>query len=79
MLILIETKKDGGSMHTIEAAKKMNRKIWCLDIPASGNQKVITENKNITTFKNFEEFKNKFFQLADITDLDDECAFGIFS
>ena len=62
IVILIESEVDGGSMHTIEAAKKMGRKIWCYDIPASGNQKVISENKNIITFKNFEEFKNKYFQ-----------------
>ena len=60
MIILIESDEKGGSMHTIEAAKKMNKTIWCLDIPRSGNQKVIRENKNITSFKSFEEFKEKF-------------------
>ena len=79
MIILIESNIDGGSMHTIEAAKKMNKKIWCLDIPASGNQKVIAENKNVITFKNFEEFKDKFLQLANLTGDTDELAFGIFS
>jgi len=65
MIILIESDEKGGSMHTIEAAKKMNKTIWCLDIPASGNQKVIKENKNIISFKSFEEFKGKFLQLID--------------
>ena len=49
-----------------------------LDIPASGNQKVIAENKNVITFSNFEEFKDKFLQLANLTEDTDECAFGIF-
>ena len=62
IVILIESDVDGGSMHTIEAAKKMGREIWCYDIPASGNQKVISENKDIIIFKNFEEFKDKYFQ-----------------
>ena len=62
IVILIDSNVDGGSMHTIEAAKKMGREIWCYDIPASGNQKVISENKDIITFKNLEEFKNKYFQ-----------------
>ena len=81
MIILIESDEKGGSMHTIEAAKKMNKIIWCLDIPASGNQKIIKENKNITSFKSFEEFKDKFLQLAGLDDdgsPDQECAFGVF-
>jgi len=78
MIILIESNINGGSMYTVEAAKKMNKKIWCLDIPASGNQKVIAENKNVITFRNFEEFKDKFLQLANLTEDTDECAFGIF-
>ena len=50
-----------------------------MDNPASGNQKVIAENKNAITFKNFEEFKDKFLQLANLTGDTDELAFGIFS
>ena len=77
MIILIESDEKGGSMHTIEAAKKMNKKIWCLDIPASGNQKVIKDNKNVISFKSFEEFKDKFSRLTNIDEDISLCSFGI--
>ena len=57
-VVLIESKIDGGSMHAIKWAKKLNKRIWCFDINTSGNIAVI--KNGAIKFSNLEEFINNF-------------------
>ena len=62
-IILIESKIDGGSMHAIKWAQKLNKKIWCYDIDETGNKEIIKNFKNVENFDDFAEFKNKFTKI----------------
>lgn len=44
-VIVIETSKDGGSMHTAKFCVQQERQLYAVDIPASGNQILIQENR----------------------------------
>ena len=57
-IILIESKIDGGSMHAIKWAKKLNKRIWCFDINASGNIDAI--KNGAIKFSNLEEFISSY-------------------
>jgi DNA processing protein len=59
-VILIESEIDGGSMHAVNWAIKLKKNIWCFNSNASGNQKIIKEHSSIKTFKNLNDFKEKF-------------------
>lgn len=60
-IILIESSIDGGSMHAIKWAKRLNKNIWCFDIDASGNTQTI--NDGAIKFSNLEEFIRKYNDL----------------
>ena len=60
-IVLIESKIDGGSMHAIKWAKKLNKRIWCFDINTSGNIDVI--KNGAIKFSNLEEFINQYNSL----------------
>ena len=60
-IILIESSIDGGSMHAIKWAKRLNKNIWCFDIDASGNSQTI--NDGAIKFSNLEEFIRKYNDL----------------
>ena len=57
-IVLIESEIDGGSMHAIKWAKKLNKRIWCFDINTSGNIDAI--KNGAIKFSNLEEFINNF-------------------
>ena len=57
-IILIESKIDGGSMHAIKWARKLNKRIWCFDINASGNIDAI--KNGAIKFSNLEEFISSY-------------------
>jgi DNA processing protein len=59
-VVLIESKIDGGSMHAIKWAKKLNKRIWCFKINSSGNMDLIDNYKKCISFKNLEEFIEKY-------------------
>ena len=57
-IVLIESKIDGGSMHAIKWARKLNKRIWCFDINASGNIDAI--KNGAIKFSNLEEFISSY-------------------
>ena len=59
-IVLIESKIDGGSMHAIKWAKKLNKRIWCYNLNASGNIDLINHYEECIIFKNLEEFIEKY-------------------
>jgi DNA processing protein len=40
-VIIVETARDGGAMHAARRAEKQGKKVFALDIPASGNQELL--------------------------------------
>ena len=63
-IVLIESKIDGGSMHAIKWAKKLNKRIWCFDIDASGNRQTILDGA--IKFANLEDFIAKYNDIIDL-------------
>lgn len=59
-IVLIESKIDGGSMHAIKWAKKLNKRIWCYNLNASGNIDLINHYEECIIFKNLEDFIEKY-------------------
>lgn len=59
-VILIESEIDGGSMHAVNWAIKLKKNIWCFNSNASGNQKIIKDYSTVKTFKDLNDFKEKF-------------------
>ena len=59
-VVLIESKIDGGSMHAIKWAKKLNKRIWCYNLNASGNIDLINHYEECIIFKNLEDFIEKY-------------------
>ena len=59
-IVLIESDIKGGSMHAMKWAKKLNKRIWCFDMNASGNKEILNNYDNVIKFSNLEEFINKF-------------------
>jgi len=59
-IVLIESDIKGGSMHAMKWAKKLNKRIWCFDMNASGNKEILNNYDNVIKFSNIEEFINKF-------------------
>ena len=59
-IVLIESKIDGGSMHAIKWAKKLNKRIWCYNLNASGNIDLINHYEQCIIFKNLEDFIEKY-------------------
>lgn len=59
-VVLIESKIDGGSMHAINWAIKLKKNIWCFNSNAGGNQKIIKEHSSVKTFKDLNDFEEKF-------------------
>lgn len=59
-IVLIESSIDGGSMHAIKWAKKLNKRIWCFNMNVSGNKDLIENYENTIVFSNIEEFIKKF-------------------
>ena len=59
-IVLIESDIKGGSMHAMKWAKKLNKRIWCFDMNASGNKEILNNYDNVIKFSNMEEFINKF-------------------
>ena len=59
-IVLIESDIKGGSMHAIKWAKKLNKRIWCFDMNASGNKEILNNYDNVIKFSNIDEFINKF-------------------
>ena len=59
-IVLIESAIDGGSMHAIKWAKKLNKRIWCFNMNVSGNKDLIENYENTIVFSNIEEFIKKF-------------------
>ena len=59
-IVLIESSIDGGSMHAIKWAKKLNKRIWCFNINVSGNKDLIENYEHTIVFSNIEEFIKKF-------------------
>ena len=59
-IVLIESDIKGGSMHAIKWAKKLNKRIWCFDMNASGNKERLNNYDDVIKFSNIEEFINKF-------------------
>ena len=57
-IVLIESKIDGGSMHAIKWARKLNKRVWCFDINASGNIDAI--KNGAIKFSNLEEFISSY-------------------
>ncbi|WP_440651248.1 DNA-processing protein DprA [Candidatus Pelagibacter sp. HIMB1495] len=57
-VVLIESKIDGGSMHAIKWARKLNKRVWCFDINASGN--IDTIKNGAIKFSNLEEFISSY-------------------
>ena len=57
-IVLIESKIDGGSMHAIKWARKLNKRVWCFDINASGN--IDTIKNGAIKFSNLEEFISSY-------------------
>ena len=58
-VIVCESELDGGTMHTFNFAKKQNKIIGCVDINASGNRKIIKEERCITINDKFDYEKIK--------------------
>ncbi len=42
-VIVIESDKDGGAMHAAKRAQEQGRRVYTLDLPASGNQQLIED------------------------------------
>lgn len=42
-VIVVETEVEGGAMHAARRAREQNRRIYTIDLPASGNQQLIRE------------------------------------
>src|SRR6056300_1318232 len=59
-IVLIESKIDGGSMHAIKWAKKLNKRNWCYNLNASGNIDLINHYEECIIFKNLEDFIEKY-------------------
>jgi len=59
-IVLIESKIDGGSMHAIKWAKKLNKRIWCYNLNVSGNIDLINHYEECIIFKNLEDFIEKY-------------------
>ncbi len=59
-IVLIESSIDGGSMHAIKWAKKLNKRIWCFNMNVSGNKDLIENYEHTIVFSNIEEFIKKF-------------------
>jgi len=59
-IVLIESKIDGGSMHAIKWAKKLNKRVWCYNLNASGNIDLINHYEECIIFKNLEDFIEKY-------------------
>ena len=59
-IVLIESKIDGGSMHAIKWAKKLNKRIWCYNLNASGNIDLINHYEECIIFENLEDFIEKY-------------------
>ena len=59
-IVLIESKIDGGSMHAIKWAKKLDKRIWCYNLNASGNIDLINHYEECIIFKNLEDFIEKY-------------------
>jgi len=51
-IIVVESAADGGAMHAARAAVKQGRTLHTLDLPASGNQKLIAQGVNILNPQN---------------------------
>ncbi len=48
-VIIIETGIDGGAMHAARFARLQGRRIWVLDLPASGNQALLADGARLLT------------------------------
>ena len=49
-IVLIVSEIDGGSMHAIKWAKKMNKSVWCFKINSSGNMDLIDNYKKFINY-----------------------------
>lgn len=64
-VIVVETEIDGGAMHAARFAKAQGRRLYALDLPASGNRALITAGAEVIPVKNIEDgFPNGFRLLS---------------
>lgn len=49
-VIVVETEEDGGAMHAAKRAREQGRPISTLDLPLSGNQKLIRDGADVIHF-----------------------------
>ncbi|HSQ89549.1 DNA-processing protein DprA [Romboutsia sp.] len=66
-VIVCESDVNSGTMHTIDFSKRQNRILACLDIEASGNQKLIKEEKCIV-IRNKEDIKKLKLEIDKFND-----------
>ncbi|MFZ4814660.1 MAG: DNA-processing protein DprA [Phototrophicaceae bacterium] len=55
-VLIVETEADGGAMHAARAAIRQGRRLYALDLPASGNRQLIAEGAAVALAPTLHDF-----------------------